>query len=296
MVTPTARALHFVFKIGDRALTAKFYREILGMKVLRHEEFQEGCLAECNGPYNNRWSKTMVGYGPEESHFAVELTYNYNVDSYVLGNDFLGITIRSSEAIERAKANDWPVTEENGLNLILAPGGYKFFLIDEPQPTDKDPVEKVSLASTNLNKTIDFWNTTLGMIIYKHDDKSIVMGYGDDQVKLEYKHIDEPIDHATAYGRIAFSVPWKELENIDFSIRNADLDYKILVPGVCLDTPGKATVTVEIISDADGHEICFVDDENFRKLSEFDPESNAELDKYIRKDEARKEKQKAEAN
>jgi len=29
----TGRALHFVFKIPDRGLTAKFYREILGMKV-----------------------------------------------------------------------------------------------------------------------------------------------------------------------------------------------------------------------------------------------------------------------
>ena len=27
------RALHFVYKIGDRAATAKFYRDILGMKV-----------------------------------------------------------------------------------------------------------------------------------------------------------------------------------------------------------------------------------------------------------------------
>lgn len=31
----TGRALHFVFKIADRGLTAKFYREILGMKVSR---------------------------------------------------------------------------------------------------------------------------------------------------------------------------------------------------------------------------------------------------------------------
>lgn len=29
----TGRALHFVFKIPDRKLTIKFYREILGMKV-----------------------------------------------------------------------------------------------------------------------------------------------------------------------------------------------------------------------------------------------------------------------
>jgi hypothetical protein len=29
----SGRALHFVFKIADRTLTAKFYREVLGMKV-----------------------------------------------------------------------------------------------------------------------------------------------------------------------------------------------------------------------------------------------------------------------
>lgn len=27
------RALHFVFKVGDRARTARFYRELLGMRV-----------------------------------------------------------------------------------------------------------------------------------------------------------------------------------------------------------------------------------------------------------------------
>ena len=45
--------------------------------MLRHEEFEEGCAATCNGPYNGKWSKTMVGYGPEANHFVVELTYNY---------------------------------------------------------------------------------------------------------------------------------------------------------------------------------------------------------------------------
>ena len=49
----------------------------LALQVLRHEEFEEGCAATCNGPYNGKWSKTMVGYGPEANHFVVELTYNY---------------------------------------------------------------------------------------------------------------------------------------------------------------------------------------------------------------------------
>lgn len=31
----------------------------------------------------------MVGYGPEDDHFVAELTYNYGVGEYKLGNDFL---------------------------------------------------------------------------------------------------------------------------------------------------------------------------------------------------------------
>ncbi len=30
----------------------------------------------------------MVGYGKEEDHFVVELTYNYGIKNYVKGNDF----------------------------------------------------------------------------------------------------------------------------------------------------------------------------------------------------------------
>lgn len=40
-------------------------------------------------PYDGKWSKTMVGFGPEDDHFVAELTYNYGVGEYKLGNDFL---------------------------------------------------------------------------------------------------------------------------------------------------------------------------------------------------------------
>ena len=32
----------------------------------------------------------MVGYGAEDSHFVVELTYNYGIKKYERGNDFSG--------------------------------------------------------------------------------------------------------------------------------------------------------------------------------------------------------------
>lgn len=88
-------------------------------------------------PYANRWSKTMIGYGPENTHFVIELTYNYGVKSYEMGNDFQGITIKSKEAIERAKALNWPILEEDGKIVLEAPGAYKFYILDEPQPIDQ---------------------------------------------------------------------------------------------------------------------------------------------------------------
>lgn len=47
--------------------------------------------------------------------------------------------IKSKEAIQRAKDLDWPITkdESSGMYVAEAPGGYKYYFIDEPQPTDQ---------------------------------------------------------------------------------------------------------------------------------------------------------------
>lgn len=88
-------------------------------------------------PYGNRWSKTMIGYGTEDTHFVIELTYNYGIKEYKMGNDFDGITIRSKEVLQRAHLDGWPIKEENGIFVLQAPGGYKYYIIDEPQPQNK---------------------------------------------------------------------------------------------------------------------------------------------------------------
>ncbi|CAG0898109.1 unnamed protein product [Darwinula stevensoni] len=335
------RALHFVFKVGDRTKTAHFYRNILGMKVvlslavkdlletvqqlqnfvfsssvfpsflqvLRHEEFDEGCKAACNGPYDGLWSKTMIGYGPEDDHFVVELTYNYGIKEYLMGNDFLGLTIQSHEAIENAKRENWHVTEENGINVVEAPGGYRFYLIDEPQP-EKDPVKKLTLASSNLAETLNYWHGLLGLTIVEEKEKRATLAYAPSQMKLEFVDIGKPVDHAKAYGRIAFACPASELPDIEAKMK--EKEQTILTPLVSLDTPGKATVQVVILADPmlqvmaspfdifqstvggalmidfslDGHEICFVGDEGFQELSKVDPKGNELLSKAIAKDKS----------
>jgi len=279
------QALHWVFKVpSPRADTMKFYREVLGMKVLRHEEFEKGCEAACNGPYDGKWSKTMVGYGPEDSHFVVELTYNYNISSYKLGNDFQGITIQSSECLARAKQAGWPIVDDEGRAVLEAPGGYKFFIIDLPQPKDRDPVTSVAIAVTNMTRSVNYWADLLGMSVTSATLKTTSLSYNSSNQATLVLVSNTTVEHAKAAGRIAFSVPASQLPGIQEKMLAANTT--ILTPLVSLDTPGKATVEVVILADPDGQEICFVGSEAFKELSQVDPEGDKLLNAAIENDKS----------
>jgi len=290
------RTLHFVFKIGDRQKTMDFYRKVLGMKVLRHEEFTEGCKATCNGPYNGHWSKTMIGYGAEDSSFVCELTYNYEVGKYAMGNDFQGFHINSSRAIGNLKESQYKYnSNDDGSFEVCDPNGYKFVL----NPSDEAVANMVTLSSSDLEKSVDFWQNTAGMKVVTKSADSAVLCYEDSQAKLRLKHIGGNVEHAKAFGRIAIACPRSELPGIEEGVKGSG--NEILTPLVSLDTPGKATVEVVIVADPDKHEICFVGDEAFRELSQVDPRGDELLDEAMKKDKsaewfAKKNISKAEEN
>lgn len=50
-----------IYLSGDR----RFYTECLGMKLLRKRDIPE-----------ERYTNAFLGYGPEDSHFVIELTYS----------------------------------------------------------------------------------------------------------------------------------------------------------------------------------------------------------------------------
>ncbi|XP_049539701.1 glyoxalase domain-containing protein 4 [Anopheles darlingi] len=280
----SARALHYVLKIGHRQKNIHFFRDVLNMKVLRHEEFTEGCDAACNGPYDNRWSKTMIGYGPEDKHFVLELTYNYGVADYVLGNDLAAITVKSSEAAARVRKSNYPFTETGGQLALCSPDGYKFIIRSDTTPSTDEVIERVALHVTDLSRSLAFWVDKLKMEKLPSTVEPRVSELTYDQGKfiLEFRQLEEPLVRAKAYGRIAFAVPYDVQPQIDQLVR--DVDGAVLKPLITLDTPGKASVRVIILADPDGHEICFVDDEGFGALSVVDPSSDNALERYIQKD------------
>lgn len=230
----------------------------------------------------------MIGYGPESHHFVLELTYNYGLKPsevtgafYELGNDLQGITLRSNGILAKARELNYPIQEVGGKQVLTAPDGYRFYL--EETSDGDSAVKEVQLSCTNLETTIKYWQDTLGMQLLEKGDKTATLSFQPEKgFALKFLQLDQPLNRAAAYGRIAFAVPWDEQPVIDEKIKACN--GSILTPLITLDTPGKATVRVIILGDPDGHEICFVDEEGFSQLSQVDEASDSQLDKYVKKD------------
>lgn len=60
------RLLHTMLRVGDLDRSIKFYTELLGMKLLRREDYPEG-----------KFTLAFVGYEDESTGTVIELTHNW---------------------------------------------------------------------------------------------------------------------------------------------------------------------------------------------------------------------------
>ena len=124
------RILHTMLRVGDLQRSIRFYTDVLGMKVLRTTDRPE-----------QKYTLAFVGYGDESGHAVLELTYNYGVDTYDLGNAFGHVAIEvpdAAAACAAVRAKDGKVTREAGpvkggttvIAFVEDPDGYKIELIE----------------------------------------------------------------------------------------------------------------------------------------------------------------------
>jgi lactoylglutathione lyase len=124
------RMMHTMIRVFDLDTSIKFYTELLGMKLLRKDDFPEG-----------KFTLAFVGYGPEETDTIVELTYNWDqATPYDIGTGFghlaLGVNdiFAVCSALERqgARFPRPPGPMKHGtthIAFIEDPDGYKIELI-----------------------------------------------------------------------------------------------------------------------------------------------------------------------
>lgn len=124
------RMLHTMLRVGDLSQSIAFYTEVLGMQLLRQQDYPEG-----------RFTLAFLGYGDEASHTVLELTHNWDTTSYELGNGYGHIALAVSDAAAacaQIKARGGNVVREAGpmkhgstvIAFVEDPDGYKIELIE----------------------------------------------------------------------------------------------------------------------------------------------------------------------
>jgi lactoylglutathione lyase len=125
------RVLHTMLRVGDLERSIDFYTNVLGMRLLRTTDRPE-----------QKYTLAFVGYGDEREHAVLELTYNYGVDRYDLGNGYGHVAIGVPDAAATCaavKAKGGTVTREAGpvkggttvIAFVQDPDGYKIELIED---------------------------------------------------------------------------------------------------------------------------------------------------------------------
>jgi lactoylglutathione lyase len=71
------RILHTMLRTVDLDRSINFYTQVLGMKLLRRQDYPEG-----------EFTLAFIGYGDENDNSVIELTFNWGVDSYEIGTGY----------------------------------------------------------------------------------------------------------------------------------------------------------------------------------------------------------------
>ena len=128
------RMLHTMLRVGDLDRSLLFYREVLGMDLLRRKDYPSG-----------RFTLAFVGYGDESDTTVLELTHNWDTSHYELGSAYghiaLGVddiyTTCAAIAAKGGKVVREPGPMKHG-NTVIAfvedPDGYKVELIQISAP------------------------------------------------------------------------------------------------------------------------------------------------------------------
>ncbi len=125
------RLLHTMLRVGNLEKSIQFYTDILGMKLLRQKDYPDG-----------KFTLAFVGYGDEKDNSVIELTHNWDTDSYDMGNGFGHLAIEVDDvykAAEKIRQQGGEIIREAGpmnagttiIAFVKDPDGYEIELLNK---------------------------------------------------------------------------------------------------------------------------------------------------------------------
>ena len=114
-----------MLRVGNLEQSIEFYTRVLGMKLLRQKDYPDG-----------KFTLAFVGYGDESDHTVIELTHNWDTQSYDLGEGYGHIAIEVDDvyaAVEELQTRGGKVIRPAGpmnagttiIAFIEDPDGYQ---------------------------------------------------------------------------------------------------------------------------------------------------------------------------
>lgn len=128
------RILHTMLRVGNLDESLRFYTGVLGMKLLRRQDYETG-----------RFTLAFVGYGAESDTAVLELTHNWDTPRYDLGNAYGHIALGTDDiyaTCDAIRAGGGKIVREPGpmkhgttvIAFVEDPDGYKIELIEHKRP------------------------------------------------------------------------------------------------------------------------------------------------------------------
>ncbi len=126
-----------MIRVGDLEKSLRFYTKTLGMKLLRRKDYPSG-----------RFTLAFVGYENESDSSVIELTHNWDVDHYQLGEGYGHIALGVENIYETCKS----INSDGGL-VVRQPGPMKhgktiIAFIEDP---DGYKIELIEVSSKEAN-------------------------------------------------------------------------------------------------------------------------------------------------
>ncbi len=139
------KMLHTMLRVGDLEKSLQFYCDVLGMQLLRQKDYPEG-----------KFTLAFVGYGDESDNTVIELTCNWGVEEYNLGDAYGHIALGVDNIYDtcaQIRLRGGKITREPGpmkhgttvIAFVEDPNGYKIELI---QLGTQGSTSKSAIAAT----------------------------------------------------------------------------------------------------------------------------------------------------